>query len=50
MENAINKSELLEALVTKEKTVEALKLDLMLLELEEKQGLMDGIKLEDWAL
>lgn len=38
------------ALKTKEAHTEAMKLDLMLLEAEEKMGLMDGLKMEDWLL
>lgn len=38
------------ALKTKSDTTLALLLDLMILEAEEKLGLMDGIPLEDWAL
>ena len=38
------------AIETMKKTEAALTLDLMLLEMEEKQGLMDGIALEDWGL
>lgn len=37
------------ALETKRKTTEALALDLVLLELEEQVGLLDGLKQEDWA-
>lgn len=37
-----------EALEALEKMEAALKLDLLLLELEKDVGLMDGIKLEDW--
>ena len=39
-----------EAAATKAKEAEALKLDLMLLEMEEKMGLMDGIALQEWIL
>lgn len=51
MEEVLIKSALLaEAMETKRKTAEALKLDMMLLEMEEKQGLIDGLPLEAWAL
>jgi hypothetical protein len=36
---------LIDALITHEKMLQALELDLMLLEMEEKAGLMDGVKL-----
>ena len=39
------------ALESQEKLYQALELDIMLLEMEEKQGMMDGIKLEqEWIL
>lgn len=38
------------AIETMKKTEAALKLDLMLLELEEKHGLMDGVELQEWIL
>ena len=38
------------AIETMEKVEAALKLDLMLLELEAKHGMMDGIALEDWGV
>lgn len=51
MEDVLIKSALLaQALETKKKEEAALKLDLLLLEMEEKQGLMDGLPLEAWAL
>ena len=40
----------LEALETKKKETQALELDLMLLEMEEKAGLMDGVELQEWVL
>ena len=40
----------LEALETKKKERQALELDLMLLEMEEKAGLMDGVELQEWVL
>lgn len=36
-----------ELLETMEKLTQALELDLMLLEMEAKQGMMDGVKLEN---
>lgn len=41
---------LVAALKTKHDTAIALLLDLMILEAEEKLGLMDGVPVEDWAL
>ena len=41
---------LAQALETKKKALEALQLDALLLEMEEKQGLMDGIALQEWIL
>ena len=38
------------AVETMEKVETALTLDLMLLEMEEKQGLMDGVELQEWIL
>ena len=38
------------AVETMEKVETALELDLMLLEMEEKQGLMDGVELQEWIL
>lgn len=50
MQKEITTAELLhEALKAKKDTAIALLLDLMILEAEEKLGLMDGIPLEDWA-
>ena len=53
MENKFySKSEaiMIEAAKNLEKLNLALQMDLMLLEMEEKVGLMDGIPLEDWKL
>ena len=41
---------LIEGVKIKEAERKALELDLMLLEMEEKQGLMDGIELKEWLL
>lgn len=41
---------LIEAMKTKEQERQALELDLMLLEMEQKAGLMDGVELEEWIL
>lgn len=38
------------ALETKEKERQALELDLMLLEMERKADMMDGLKMEEWLL
>lgn len=38
------------AIETMKKTEAALKLDLMLLEMEAKHGLMDGVELQEWIL
>ena len=38
------------ALKTKKDTAIALLLDIMILEAEEKLGLMDGIPMEDWSV
>lgn len=38
------------ALETKAKEADALRLDLMLLELEAKADMMDGYKMEEWVL
>lgn len=49
--NEITTADLLvAALKSKNDTAIALFLDLMILEAEEKLGLMDGLPLEDWAL
>ena len=50
MEKVLLKSALLaQALQDKKKAVEVAKLDLMLLKMEEEQGLIDGLPVEDWA-
>ena len=41
---------LIEGVKILEDTTTALELDLMLLEMEEKQGLMDGVELQEWIL
>ena len=51
MEKVLLKSALLaQALEDKKKQVDAAKLDLMLCEMEEKQGLIDGLPAEAWLL
>ena len=51
MEKVLIKSAYLaQALETKKKEEAALKLDLLLLEMEEKQGLIDGLPEEAWLL
>ena len=51
MEEVLIKGALyMQAKETKAKTNELLKLDLLLLEAEEKAGLMDGLPLEAWLL
>ena len=47
MEKVLIQSALLaQALETKQQTTEALKLDLLLLEMEKEQGLLDGLPVE----
>lgn len=41
---------LAQALEEKKKVAALLELDLMLLEMEEKQDMLDGIKLQEWIL
>lgn len=41
---------LIEGLKIKQQEAAALELDLMLLEMEAKQDMMDGIKMEEWIL
>ena len=50
IEGAIKAEEIQKAYEIKEKERQALELDLLLLELESKIGLMDGIELEEWLL
>lgn len=51
MEEVLIKSALLaQSLETKKKTTELLELDEMLLQMEAKQGLMDGVELGEWLL
>ena len=51
MEDVLIKSALLlQALEDKKKHNTLLEMDLMLLEMEEKQDMMDGIALEEWIL
>ena len=42
--------QLAQAMETKRKTADLLALDLLLLELEVKADMMDGIKLQEWLL
>ena len=44
----IKHQELQDALKTKEQLNEALALDLLLLEMEEKQNMLDGLRMEQW--
>ena len=48
--NLIQGALYLEALETKKKTTAALELDLMLLELEAKADMMDGMNMQEWLL
>lgn len=51
MEEVLIKSaELAQALETKKQCLQAIALDGLLLEMEEKLGLMDGITMEGWEL
>ena len=51
MEQVLIQSALLaQALETKEKMVEAAALDLMLLEMEQQQDMLDGLKMEAYLL
>ena len=50
IEGALKAEEIQKAYEIKDKERQALELDLLLLEMEEKIGLMDGVELQEWLL